>query len=637
MAAEPGSRAPRIRPALPVVRVSNRGEMGVLLAKHGRLLREYARQYLGDACTEDEVEDTVERTVNALLDNDACSHAHGLRAATQQLWRECHRTIHDRETAHDVPVDSRVGLIDAEALRILEKLGPRSREAILRAAAEWTPAQQARADHTSVGTINMRLHRARRRFLELKAQMNAEMGSSAGALLLMGKRFRIHGKRALAAAQRHCVSWSNAVCIEPVSQVAAVAVLAVSGSTPMSAIPVVAHAQHGASSPTTGSSPVAAAPAPIDSQIAASVSARGTESSAVSPANLAPVGNTGPLTTALGKVLAGDATPEETQLITAAAASNYASTHLIVALGIGTTCNCPVLFQSPDGGATWQASPTAAPAGAEQVALPPNYPVDPRIFIGTNVTSAATAFMIPQFGASATPLPGPAGHLALSARFDRGDNRVFIAGQGAVVSVAIDAAAATPTPILAYPQWLVSTADVETPPAADGADVVVLAPQGTVIVGDPAAGKTAATSMFACYEGSSCSKRGVVSDPAIGLAVSPSSLMTAVWTTASVSVSQDGGTTFVPRPVSASGAVIRSIAVGSDRVWAITASPTGATTVSWLSSGAGTWYDATGAADGLSRSLRVIAIPGGPILDFLVGRGLRCTADGGLSWGSRCP
>lgn len=636
MPAEPRSRAPRIRPALPVIPVGNRGEMGVLLAKHGRLLREYARRYLGDACTEDELEDTVERTVNALLDNDACSHAHGLRSATHQLWRECQRTIHDRKNAQDVPVDSRVGPIDAEARRILEKLGPRSREAILRAAAQWTPAQQADADHTSVGTINIRLHRARRRFLELKAQMNAEMGSSAGALLLLGKRIRMEGKRALANAQRHCVSWSNAVCIEPVSQVAAIAVLAVAGSTPLSAVPVLVDAQQVVSGATSSWSPPAMASTPTDARMAASEDVGHSGPSVVLPATIAPTDNAGGLTTALGKVLPGDATPEDTQLMTAAAATNYASTHLIVALGIGNACNCPILFQSPDGGATWQASPASAPAGAEQVALPPNYPADPRIFIGTNVTAAATAFVIPHFGAAATPLPGPAGHLALSARFDHGDNRVFIAGQGAVVSVSVDAPTATPSPILAYPQWLVSTADVETPSAADGADVVVLAPQGTLIVGDPAAGKTASTSVFACYQATSCVRRGAVSDPAVGLSVSPSNLMAAVWSTANVSVSHDGGTTFTPRPVSGGG-VIRSIAVGSDRVWAITASLTGATAVRWLPSDAGTWYDATSAADGLSRSLRVIAIPGGPILDFLVGRGLRCTADGGITWASRCP
>ncbi len=636
MAAEPRSRAPRIRPALPVIPVSNRGEMGVLLAKHGRLLREYARRYLGDECTEDELEDTLERTVNALLDNEPCSYAHGLRAALQQLWRECQRTIHDRQNAQDVPVDSRVGPIDAEARRILEKLGPRSREAILRAAAQWTPAQQADADHTSVGTINIRLHRARRRFLELKAQMNAEMGSSAGAILLMGKKLRIQGKRALANAQRHCVAWSNAVCIEPVSQVAAVVVLAVAGSTPLNALPVVADAHYVDRGTTRSWSPPAVTSAATDARIASADDVGHSGSSVVAPATAAPTDTAAGLTTALGKVLPGNATPEDTQLMTAAAATNYASTHLIVALGIGNTCNCPILFQSPDGGATWLASRASAPAGAEQLALPPNYPADPRIFVGTNVTAAATTFVIPQFGAAATPLPGPAGHLALSARFGHGDNRVFIAGQGTVVSVAVDAPAATPTPILAYPQWLVSPADVETPSAADGADVVALAPQGTLIVGDPAAGKSASTSIFACYQATSCVRRGAVSDPAVGLAVSPSNLTAAVWSTASLSVSRDGGTTFTPRPVSG-GDVVRSIAVGSDRVWAITASPTGATAVRWLSSDAGTWYDATSAADGLSRSLRVIAIPGGPILDFLVGRGLRCTADGGLSWASRCP
>ncbi len=630
-AEHPRSRAAPIRATLPVIPVANRGEMGILLARHGRLLREYARRYLGAGTSEDEVEDTVERATNALLEAGDYGYPHGLRHATQQLWRECQRTLQERASASDVPVDRRIGPINAQARRILERLGPRSRESILRAAQGWTPEQQAAADNTSVGTINIRLHRARRRFLQLKA----ELGSSAGAAFLLGRRVRYGAQRVLATARRAAAGWAGGGCVEPISQLAAAAVLAAAGLPAATTAAAIAAPSHGLPSPRAAawlqlSGTPSAKPGTNRGSRPRVVTAT---PPATRPSVIRGQQRTGSV---LVGVLPGDETPEDTQLMTAAVAANYASTHVILALGVGNTCGCPVLFQSSDGGASWVASPTALPSAAEQIALPPSYPLDPRIFIGTNPQSAPSAYVMPHFGAPATPLPGPPGHLALSTNFGYGDDRVFVAGQAIVVSVGVDATPPTVTPLLTYPGWLVSAADVETPSSADGADVLVLAPQGTAMVGSPSAGQTSSTALFACYEGTKCSRRSSVSAQAVALSTSSTGIVTTVSGGTNVWVSQNGGSSFGVAPPSPSGGLVRSIGTTEGRIWEVTAQ-NGITAVGWLPVGGAGWHDVTVTSFGLTRSLRLFAVPGGPILDFLVGRGLRCTDDGGATWADRCP
>src|SRR5581483_7364594 len=213
--------------------------------------------------------------------------------------------------------------------------------------------------------------------------------------------------------------------------------------------------------------------------------------------------------------------PEDAQLVTAAAPSNYASSHTIVALGMGHSCSCPVLFQSTDGGATWSASTVAAPPASEQLALPPTYPADPRIFIGTNAQSGGAAYVLASFDSVPTPLVGPAGHVALAAGFDYGDNRVFVAAQGAVFALMVEATPPTLTPVLTYPQW-VGTASLVTPTDLAGAAVLVLAPPGTAAVGNVAAGQTPAASIVACGAGPTCAVRGAAPPQALLLNASPS-------------------------------------------------------------------------------------------------------------------
>src|SRR5579859_994713 len=76
---------------LPVVRVADGRDMAVMLARHNRLLRDYARYYLA-GLSEYEVEDTVEAAIERLLAIEEPAYAHGLAYATAEVYQECERT-----------------------------------------------------------------------------------------------------------------------------------------------------------------------------------------------------------------------------------------------------------------------------------------------------------------------------------------------------------------------------------------------------------------------------------------------------------------------------------------------------------------------------------------------------------------
>jgi hypothetical protein len=627
------SRAPSVRTALPIIPIATREDMAVLLAKHGRLLREYARHYLGKDGTEDEVEEVVGRTVDAMLDAEFQPQPHGLRHVTQQVWRECQREMELRGRRR-YPVDKYLGALTGQVARVLEQLGPRSRQTILRAAQGWTPLEQAKADNTSVETIHVRLHRARRRAQELLK----DAGNSTSALVLVASaRVRRAGHRVAVWCHRRIPGINWPACGDPVLQLAAITVIAVGGvaatggpapTTPRSSVAFVLHPQTGVPSPalrpTAASDTMAVQSAAPPSHGRADPNGLGALAPANTEAHL------------LANLAPDGETPEDAQLMTAAAPADYASTHTIVALGMGHRCVCPVLFQSTDGGANWTASKAAAPSGAEQVALPPSYPADPRVFIGTNAQGGGSTYVAAHFGDVPTAMPGPAGHLALAAGFDHGDNRVFIAAQGAVVAVAVDATPPQIAPVLAYPQWFNPPATVATPAGSDGAAVVVLAPPETFAIGDPLGGETQAPAIFACAAGTTCAERGAAPSQARDLTVSSSDAVSAVSWSNGIAVSQDGGHTFRVPAMPSPGVSLLSVAATGSRVWALITQ--GATvTARWTSAAGGAWTDVTGSNNGLSRSLRIVAIPQGPLLDFLQGQGLRCTADGGATWADRCP
>src|SRR5258708_38935146 len=72
-------RRPPVRASLAVIPVGSLQDMALLLAKHNRLMRDYARHYLGVDASEDDVEEVVARTVDDLLALAEFDFPHGLR------------------------------------------------------------------------------------------------------------------------------------------------------------------------------------------------------------------------------------------------------------------------------------------------------------------------------------------------------------------------------------------------------------------------------------------------------------------------------------------------------------------------------------------------------------------------------
>lgn len=622
------SRRARVRPILPVIPVEGREDMAVMLARHGRLLREYALHFLGDGATVDDVEEVVERTVDVLLAAETVAHPHGLRHATQQLWRECQRA-QQRQEMPAVPVDRRLGPLTEPVRRVLDRLGPRSRETIIRAAEGWTPEQQASAENTSVGTINIRLHRARRRALQLLEKGGPTL---SGVLFTLPGRLRIRARRLTSWCQRRgtVMSWSGSG--DPFTQLTAATILAMVGvaSVAPAATPVVA-GRAVVSAPAHAAVQPAAAQLPLAASVPRSAgdvqphqaTVEQPRTGAAGPPNL------------VNRMVSGSETPGDTRFTAAVAAPDYDTTHTIVALGVGNTCQCVVLFQSVDGGASWTPSPATVPPGAEELALPPAYPADPRVFIGTDPQSGQSAYVMPSFDGAPMPLAGPAGYVALAAGFDHGDDRAFIAGHAVVVSVAVDATPQTVTPVLAYPQWLTSAAVLATPPVADGAAVLVFAPPFTMVVSDPLSGQTQAAAIFACGTGTTCTRRGTPPAQANDFTVSQSGTVSAASWATGVGTSLDGGQSFATRALP-SGWLDQSTAATASRIWAVLKHNATAA-VMWLPSGGGTWTDVTSAGNGLAQAVKVVAIPRGPVLALLLTGGLQCSADGGTTWAGSCP
>src|SRR5258706_9874172 len=165
---------------------------------------------------------------------------------------------------------------------------------------------------------------------------------------------------------------------------------------------------------------------------------------------------------------------------------------------------------------------------------------------------------------------------------------------------------------------------------------MVLAPPGTFAVGDPLWGETQATAVSAWGAGPGSPRRGTPPSQALVLSASPSDTVSAASWQRGIAVSHDAGQSFQTPPVPASVTTIRSVAAVGQRVWAVM--HRGASVaVMWASAAGGPWVDVTAADTDLGRSGTLVAIAGGPVLDLLTGRGLLCTTDGGLTWGSRCP
>jgi DNA-directed RNA polymerase specialized sigma24 family protein len=324
-------------------------------------------------------------------------------------------------------------------------------------------------------------------------------------------------------------------------------------------------------------------------------------------------------------------TPSDTHLTAAAPSPDYERSHVIVALGFGRSCQCAVMYRTADGGRTWDAR--LAPPGAEQVALPPGYPADSRIFLGTAAAGGDSPYILDTFTGVPRPLATPPGHVAVSAGAASGDGRLFVAARGALWAVSADGlrGSVVLTSPGAADQGQVASAWGE--PSAAVYATVPPAPLGSVTGAAP-------PGLYVCpaVGGAACELRDAAVPAGVGaLASAPATprgpgTLVAAWDGA-LHASRDGGRTFVSAPPPLRGSV-SSLSALSGEVWVVVAAA-GQHHLMTYDVGAGSWRDWTAANPALSNDGVVVAISGQVILDALA-RGVLCTADGGSTWLAQC-
>jgi DNA-directed RNA polymerase specialized sigma24 family protein len=332
-------------------------------------------------------------------------------------------------------------------------------------------------------------------------------------------------------------------------------------------------------------------------------------------------------------------TPEDAQLVDAEPAPGFAHNRTIVALGYGAGCQCSVLFRSVDGGGSWAA--TRAPSLVDQVVLPPGYPQqDGRIFLGSPVSGAGLDYVAESFGGRIVALASLAGHLALSGGFGHGDDRVFIATRGALMTV--DMRTRRPAVALAYPGSS-DVARVATAASEPESAVVVTIPPGVSAGALSTATGLPAPGLYVCSAAAAtgCELRVAdVYDPATVLATPPPDngdlAAVVIRGDGRGEVSLDGGRTFSAFALPSGMTRAASVAVGGGRVWTVLASNAGAYRTEWMSEKGGGWHDVSAADPLLARSGVVIPVDELVVLDLAHGGSLRCSVDGGGSWAPRC-
>jgi hypothetical protein len=302
-----------------------------------------------------------------------------------------------------------------------------------------------------------------------------------------------------------------------------------------------------------------------------------------------------------------------------------------------------VIFETRDGGVTWRAAqgpPVSGMGYVLRLALPPNYPRDPRIFVGS-VGGQVPGMVAERMGAAFVPLAMPPGQITIPPAFPS-TATLYISTATAVFAFRTTDNVVQPllfTPPLATSPTVVLPGDGSADLLVLGGSAVDaatgLAGDGRDAQGDP--------SLYRCGAALSCSPIARVPFPAgSALAVSKAYATDHALLLSSGSrlgISRDGGRSFADLP-SPPGIVTHALltagAAGATTVWATIAGAHFASALERYDSVHG-WRPVLDAgpppaylADaptflGTDRAL----VPHGGVLG--------CTADGGRHWNPRCP
>lgn len=340
---------------------------------------------------------------------------------------------------------------------------------------------------------------------------------------------------------------------------------------------------------------------------------------------------------------ASSETPEDTTIDTATPSPNYEQDHTIVALGYGRSCACNVLLRSTDGGATWQAR-TGAPTG-DQIALPPAYPQDARIFVGSSFGASSTSdWWAPSFDSAFQPLPVAAGPIALPAGFDAGDPRVIASTPSGVWSFNMDTQVLQP---LVVETKGAAKPALATPLGSIESGVLAMTSSQALTPGtaERAANASNGETLWDCPPGKACTPSAEVPLSTGGqLAAAPDYTAAPVlvaYTQTAALLSSDGGKSFTRLPLQDGTTSFSLVALGGTgrgpSMWIVARRGSGVV-LEFAPSLGGVWHEVDQGLPQITTAPgRVVTLGRNRAMYLASGGGFVCTDDGGAHWASRCP
>lgn len=641
-------RSRRVMGRLPKVVVRDRAEMAAVLRTYRWLLKSRAKREFGDS---DDAELVVRTAVMKVLSREELVSDHALALILQVLRNECSllRARREREAARKRQQAEAGALFDpvlgwplAGAVgQAVNRLPPAERKTLLLAFEGLRPSDIASMLDEAPNTIRKRLARARG---HVRRMVEEEGGQAVPALLItlfIGSRLR-----RLSRLLRRATA-SPSAAYGPVGTVARLltagssqlSVASLAGLVTLLASSGTGSAQLSVAPPSLAVSPAAVVPELVGSATPSALLrspsvARGPLAGFIRrhTASLLPVGP------------GSDASverPDDADLV--AAAQGNSEPQMVVALGIGHECACMALFASSDGGRTWRA--TAGPPTGAQVALPPNYPRDSRIFVGTSAQGGASPYVAERYGSPFKPIARslPAGRLALSAAFDNSDPRVFVAGEAGVVAVRLGSAADV-RPMVVYPSTG-QVASLATPTLSAGPSVLIAAPPASVLSTTTQASAGLSTldgapELIACDRADRCDAQSTIPLPSVQALVLSADFgvdgTVIAMGSGRLASSVDQGRSFQLQPRAAEPAGITSVAASRNLAWTTYPDGKGGELLRRLARSGPVWQP-VGEAAALPVNGVVVALGGDRLLYLAVGHGYLCSADGGASWETPCP
>jgi len=580
----------------------------------------------GDPRLLDRPEATVRRNARwaALKIRDARLHA-------QTAEDRCGRISPDDDSG---PWSSAEARLVCEG--ILAALPDHYREAIqLRFFRDLPDAAAADRLHVTLRAYRRRLDRA----LAMARSLAADVGPKGAAAILAVH----HGVRALRDRLRRAADLGD-VWGTPVATTTALLVIAASpGGPAAAALPLLAAAP----SPGGGLPGAPLAVAPVGA-----TSSRG--GVVVHAALTAPVATASAVPGRLG-ITAADETPQDTTIYSAAATPGSQGSGAAVAVGRGHACGCSVVFESRDGWHGWRAAAgpdLSAVSPQTRVALPPAYPADPRILLGSPAVSAIPDMVAPGFGADFTALPFT-GWITVPWSFES-DGTLFVATAGGLSRIGLTGVSADPAgtrPVVFIPPLMAG--EVSAAAAPGSAVTFALSGQGSRVASVAAepVGAYSVESTGGVPEFYTCSSAGgschrTVSSPTslpVGMAVSPTfatdHALAVYGMQRDIHLSADSGTSFttLPDPGGSVAWVAPATVNGAVTVWAVVARSGVWTVMQWL--GRAGWHTVSPASwhPAALETIHPLLLAPDRVVILDDGADPVCTADAGRTWATACP